>query len=343
MTYPNKLAALPVKIIGTGQYVPGNPISNQELKQLTGLEFDAEKLESKLGIRQRHIAQLRNISETTADFATNAALQAIQNAGIDANEVNLIIVGTDTPEYITPATSILVQGRLQNTETWCSTFDVAASCASFAIAFDNASRIMATDASIRYAVVIGVYNMPAFLRKEDAFGYSIFADGAGANVLERKEESKSGYIGSQLLTDGTQFDYIGIYAGGSRIPISKEIIDNQEYGLQSLKPLPGDRNVRLWPMVVQKLVKKFNFEIEEIDHFIFTQINQSVIRNVMEILHVPMDKTTTVMDQFGYTGSGCVPMAFHHALTQKRIQRGDKVVFMASGAGLAVGSNLFIY
>lgn len=343
MNHSIKETSLPVKIIGTGLYAPGDPIGNQELKTLTGLDFDAEKLELKLGIRQRHIAHLRNIHETTADFATKAAMAAMKNAGIEASDLGLIIVGTDTPEYITPATSILVQGRLQNAENWCSSFDVAASCASFSIAFDNAARIMATDDTIRYAVVIGVYNMPAFLRKDDAFGYSIFADGAGAVVLERDEDSHSRYIGSQLLTDGTQHDYIGIYSGGSRNPITKELIDNQEYGLQSLKPLPGDRNVRLWPMVVQKLVQKYQFGIDEIDHFIFTQINHSVIKNVMEILHIPLEKTTTVMDQYGYTGSGCVPMAFHHAVMQKRIKRGDKVVFMASGAGLAVGSNLFVY
>lgn len=107
--------------------------------------------------------------------------------------------------------------------------------------------------------------------------------------------------------------------------------------------MPGDRNERLWPMVVNRLLEKYNFKIGDIDHFIFTQINLSVIRKVMDILEVPMSKTTTVMDKFGYTGSGCVPMAFHYAVTEGKIKRGDRVLFMASGAGLAVGSNLFIY
>lgn len=334
---------LPIKIIGTGVYAPGTPIANAELMQITGLSFDSDKLESKLGIYTRHIAHLRGMDETTADFATQAAKAAIQNAGIRADEVKLIIVGTDTPEYITPATAILVQGRLQEKENWCSSFDVAASCASFTIALDNAARLMATDESLQYALVIGVYNMPAFLRKDDAFGYSIFADGAGAVVLARQEDSKSTYVGSQMLTDGTQHDFIGIYAGGSRNPISKAVLDNNEQGLLSLKPLPGDRNVRLWPIVVKQLLKKYQLNIEDVDHFIFTQINHSVIEKVMENLQVSMDKTTTVMDQYGYTGSGCVPMAFHHAVAQGKIKRGDRVLFMASGAGLAVGSNLFVY
>lgn len=334
---------LPIKILGTGFYAPGESISNSELISLTGLEFKIEKLENKLGVFSRHMAHMRGIAETTADFATKAALNAIADAGITGDEINLFIVGTDTPEYISPATSILVQGRIQKEEAWSSTFDVNASCASFTIALDNAARIMATDASIKYGVVIGVYNMPAFLRPDDAFGYSLFADGAGAVVIGRNNEDTSGYIGSQLLTDGTQFDYIGIYAGGSKMPVTAEVLENNQQGLLSLQPMPGDRNVKLWPKVVNRILDKYSLSIDDIDHFIFTQINYSVITEVMEILGQPMSKTTTIMDKYGYTGSGCVPMAFHHAITEGRIKRGDRVMFVASGAGLAVGSNLFIY
>jgi len=332
-----------VKIIGTGMYVPGKAISNLELKALTSIEFDTEKMESKLGIKQRHVAKLRGMDESTADFATKAAEQALMDAGISADQLGLIIVGTDTPEYITPATSILVQGRLQKGEKFTSTFDVAASCASFSIAMDNAVRIMKTDTSIRYAAVIGVYNMPAFIRENDAFAWPIFADGAGAIILESKEEGTSDYLNSQLLTDGTQFDFIGIYSGGAKHPVTKERIDNNEVGLQSLKPMPGDRNVRLWPMVIHELLKKSHLDLSEIDHFIFTQINQSVIFKVMDALGLSHEKTTCVMDKYAYTGSGCVPIAFHHAVKEGKIKRGDKVIFVASGAGLAVGSNVFIY
>ena len=334
---------LPIKILGTGLYAPGKSISNSELVELTGLEFKLDKVENKLGVFSRHMAHLRGIPETTADFATNAALKAIADAGLTGDDIGLFIVGTDTPEYISPATSILVQGRIQKQETWASTFDVSASCASFTIGFDNAARIMATDPTIKYAVVIGVYNMPAYLRADDAFGYSLFADGAGAVVLGRTDGIDSNYIGSQLLTDGTQFDFIGVYAGGTKMPVTKEILDTNQQGLLSLQPMPGDRNVRLWPMVVNKLLDKYELKVEDIDHFIFTQINHSVITEVMEILGVPMTKTITIMDRYGYTGSGCVPMAFHHAVTEGRVKRGDRVLFMASGAGLAVGSNLFVY
>lgn len=334
---------LPIKIIGTGVYAPGEPIDNIELKRLANIEFDHEKTEAKLGIYTRHIAHLRGINETTADFATKAAQNAILDAGVSPNDIGLFIVATDTPEFITPATSILVQGRIQKGETWASTFDVSASCASFAIALDNAARIMATDESIEYAVVIGVYNMPAFIRPGDAFGYTIFADGAGAFVLQRVKDEKTGYIAGQLLTDGTQWDYVGVYAGGSKNPITSKVIKEEKWGLLNLQRLPGDRNIRLWPMVVNKLLSKANQKIEEVDHFIFTQINRSVIMNVMAVLNQPESKTNFIMDRYGYTGSGCLPMAFHHAVKEGKVKRGNRIILVASGAGLAVGSNLFLY
>jgi 3-oxoacyl-[acyl-carrier-protein] synthase-3 len=334
---------LPIKILGTGIYAPGNPINNEELKELANIDFDSEKTEKGLGIAQRHIAHLRGIEETTADFATKAALNAIKDAGIGVDDVNLFIVATDTPEYISPATSLIVQGRVQGKESWASSFDISASCASFTIALDNAVRVMATDESIKHAVVIGVYNMPAYVRKGDAFGYSIFADGAGAFVLTREENSDSKYINGQLLTDGTQWDYVGVYAGGTKNPVTEKVLKEETQGLLNNKPIPSDRNVRLWPMVIEKLLSKSKAEIKDVDHYIFTQINRSVIKKVMAAIDQPLEKTSFVMDRYGYTGSGCVPMAFHHAIKEGKVQRGNKIVFVASGAGLAVGSNFFIY
>ena len=209
---------IPVRIKGTGLYAPGEPIDNDELKKLASIEFDSEKIEEKLGIKKRHIAHLRGIMESAADFATNAALDAIKNSKINPNEIGLFVVGSDTPEYISPATAVLVQGRIQQGESWTSSYDINASCASFSIALHSAATAMASDNSIRYAMVIGVYNMPAFLRPGDSFGYPIFADGAGAVVLERTADNSSGYIAGLQLTDGTQWDYIGIYAGGAKNP-----------------------------------------------------------------------------------------------------------------------------
>ncbi|MFO7730093.1 MAG: ketoacyl-ACP synthase III [Spirochaetia bacterium] len=328
-------------IKGLGLYVPGEPIDNTELQRLAGIEFNVDKIENKIGIKNRHIAKLRDTGETTADFATNAAREALKDAGIDPQEVSYFIVGTDTPEYISPATAMLVQGRIQGGQKYTGSFDIGSSCAGFVTAYDAASRMLAGDSEARYAVVIGVYNMPAYVRDGDAFGYSIFSDGAAAFVLEKRETQ--GYLGSQFITDGTQWDYVGVYAGGTRNPVTHKRLEDGEYGLQLLQRLPGDRNVKLWPPLVKHLLHKTGVELSAVDHLIFTQINRSVIEQVMNILELPMEKTTTVMDKYGYTGSACVPMAFYEAVKAGRIKRGDIVLFVASGAGLAVGSNLFVY
>lgn len=332
------------KIIGVGLYAPGEPIDHEELMKLTGVEFNAEKITGKIGIKTRHIAKLRGLEETTADFVTKATEEAIKDAGIDPKEVGLFVVGSDTPEYISPATAVVLQGRIQGQEQYTGAFDVAASCASFVTAYDVVARMQASDETMKYAVVVGVYNMTAFVKDGDAFGYSIFADGAGAFVLERvSDDDPSGYITGQLLSDGTQWDYIGVFAGGTKKPVTHEMLDNGDYGLQLLKPLPGERNVKLWPPLTKKLLAKANLTIDDVDHLVFTQINKSVIEQVMDKLELPMEKTTCIMDRYGYTGSGCIPMAFYHAVKEGKVKRGDKVVLVASGSGLAVGSNVFIY
>jgi 3-oxoacyl-[acyl-carrier-protein] synthase-3 len=333
------------RIVGTGLYAPGRPIDNEELKRLTGIEFDSARHEAKLGIARRHIARLSGLDETTADFAEKASRNALSDAGVEPAEVGLFIVATDTPEYISPATAILLQGRLQGGETESRAFDVGASCASFVEALDMAARAVATDKTLKFALVVGVYNMPAYVRDGDAFGWSIFADGAGAVVLARSEEEapargKAGYIEGVFRADGTQWNFVGVYSGGTRKPVTKERLDSGEFGLQLLQRLPGDRNVKLWPPLVLRLLQKAGARQPEVDHYFFTQINKSVIAEVMGILGEPMTKTTTVMEDYGYTGSACVPMALHEARRSGTVKKGDLVVLVASGAGLAVGACL---
>ena len=328
-----------MNIVSTGLYVPGKPIDNSELMELAGVEFDAERIRSKLGITQRHIAHLRGIDETSADFAEKAARAAIADAGIDPEEIGLFIVASDTPEYISPATSMLLQGRIQGGQRYSGVFDVNASCSSFVAALHSAQALIRADKGMGYACVVGMYNMPAYVRRGDVFGYSIFADGAAAFIIEDGE----GYLGGQLLADGTQHDYVGVYSGGTRRPVTPERLAAGQYGLELLQRLPGDRNVKLWPDMVDTLCAKIGKTRDEIDHYLFTQINRSVIEEVMGILGQSLEKTTTVMDRYGYTGSACIPMAFHSAVTAGRIKRGDTVMAVASGSGLAVAAGCWRY
>ncbi|MBU0936989.1 MAG: ketoacyl-ACP synthase III, partial [Spirochaetes bacterium] len=332
------------KIVGTGLYAPGSALGHEELMRLAGVSFDSEKISEKIGIHTRHIARFRNIDETTADFAEKATREAIDNAGIDPLDIGLFIVGTDTPEYVSPATAILLQGRIQQRQQYCGAFDVNASCASFVKALDAAAMMLAGNPRLRYAVVTGVYNMPAHIRPGDAFGWSIFADGAGAVVLERvSDDDPSGYVGGSMTSDGTQWNYVGIYAGGTKKPLTHELLDAGTWGLELLQRLPGDRNVKLWPDLILDLCKTHGYSPEAIKKYFLTQINRSVIEQVMEIIGQPVSKAPMIMDRYGYTGSACIPMALHDAIQQGQLQRGDPILFCASGAGLAVGTNLLVY
>ncbi len=198
--------------------------------------------------------------------------------------MGLFVIATDTPEFISPSTAMIIQGRIQK-------------------------------------------------------GGTLFTDGAGAWLIGPDDEN-SYLTATQMYTDGTQWDYVGVYSGGTRNPVTVERINAGEYGLQRL---PGNRNVELWPMVMESLITKARKKQNEADHYLFTQINREVIVKVMEIIDQPMEKTTCIMDRYGYTGSACIPMAFHEAVKKRRINRGDEVLIMAFGAGLAVSSALFIY
>ncbi|MDR1093997.1 MAG: ketoacyl-ACP synthase III [Clostridiales bacterium] len=320
-------------ITGVGMYVPDNLVTNADLAEEYGRPLKPS-LEAKVGIFQRYIA---GSDESTADLATKAGERAIADAGLKPEDIGLVIVATDTPEYITPATSFVVQGRLNAVNA--GAFDINASCSGFVSAMNAACRMVMTG-GYGHILVIGAYNMTKYADRSNYALFPIFADGAGAAVISRSEKG-GGFVGSKLHADGTQFDLMGIYAGGTKYPMTRERFDRKEHMLQSLKPLPPDRNVQLWPPIIETLVKENGLRVKDIDFIFFTQINRWIIDTVMPILGLPMEKTICIMDRYGYTGSACIPMALRAALDGKRLKRGDNVVFIASGVGLGVASILY--
>lgn len=321
------------RIIGTGRYVPKRMLTNEEIEELLGQPLKPS-IEQKLGIKQRYIT---DDNESTVDLATNAGLKALQSARISPAELDLVIVATDTPEYISPASSSVVQGRLQAVNA--GTFDINASCSGFVAGLDIASRMIASG-SYKRILLIGVYNMTKFVDKTDPNVFPIFADGAGAVILAATDEDR-GFQAGKMIADGTQYDLLGIYAGGTKNPMTEERLANKEHLLQFLKPLPPDRNIKLWPPLIKEVLDKVGLQYPDIDHIIFTQINKWVIEEVMKIIDLPMEKTTTIMDRYGYTGSACVPMALDVALEEGKIKAGDTVVFVASGVGFNVAATVF--
>ena len=323
------------RIVSTGIYVPPQRITNEELAVIMGKPVP-DSIEQKLGIKQRFVT---GPELSSADLGYGAAKAAIENAGLKPEDIDLVIVTTDTPEYISPPTASVVQGRLGAIHA--GTFDLNSSCAGFPSAIDVAARMIGYDNQYNNILVCGVYNMTKYVDWTNERVAPIFADGGGAVVLQATETGNSGFLSSKLYADGTQYDFLGIYVGGTKHPVTEELLKEKKQLLTFLKPLPPDRNIQLWPELVAETMERAGMTVRDIDHILFTQINRWVIEEVMGILGLPLVKTTFIMDKYGYTVSACLPMALDDALKNNRIKTGDIVVLVGSGVGLAVATAAF--
>ena len=316
------------KIIGTGIYVPEKIVTNADLSRILGEDIN-EFVTQVLGIRERHVCAE---DESTADIATRAGREALAAARLDASELDLIILATDTPEQISPATSVIVQHRLGAANA--GTFDVNSACAGFVTALDTASKFIIADSAYRNVLVIGAYAMSKYLDWHDKKTATIFADGAGAVVLQAGHDGP-GFLAGQLHADGSFHDHMGIYAGGTRLPITKEVIEEGVWtSVRFAKKYPAAVNNDGWPRIVEEVLAKAKLQLADVKLFLFTQVNLSTIREVMSRLEAPMERTHTIMDKWGYTGSACIPMVLHDAVTAGKLTPGDDVIMCASGGGL---------
>jgi 3-oxoacyl-[acyl-carrier-protein] synthase-3 len=323
------------RIIGTGRYVPEKVLTNDDLSRRLG-EAINDFVFGNIGIRERHICA---DDESTADISTRAALDALQNAGIKPGELDLIIVASDTPEYISPATSSVVQSRLAATRA--ANFDVNCACASFVTALDTAAKFIIADEQYQNILVIGAYAMSKYIDWSDKKTCTIFADGAGAVVLQSSAEGP-GFLASQLGADGSFHAHMGIYAGGTKMPMDEQIIKEGRHNrVRFVKKIPPEFNAEHWPRLVYRVLDKSHLRLDDIALFIFTQVNLSTIKEVMATLELPMERTHTVMDKWGYTGSACIPMALDDAVRQGKIQSGDNLVLCASGGGVSMACAAF--
>lgn len=321
-------------IVGTGRYVPGRCITNAELDEILG-EAVSQWLVENVGIEARHVMAE---DEATSDLAVAASQQALQQAGITPSDLDLIIVATDTPDYLSPATASVVQAKLG---AWqAGTYDVNCACAAWVTGLDIASKYIAADPTYHHILVVGAYGMSKFIDWTDKYTCTLFADGAGAVVLGAREEP--GFLAAKLLADGAYHDALGIYTGGTFRPARPEVIEQSgQPRVQFVRKFPATFNVEHWPPMVEEVVARAGLSLDEVAMFFFTQLNLVTIEATMAILGQPMSKTHWIMDKWGYTGSACIPMALDDAVEQGRLQRGDYVVFCASGGGIAMAAALF--
>jgi 3-oxoacyl-[acyl-carrier-protein] synthase-3 len=314
-------------IISTSSYLPEIEISNDMLRErfrATAPEF-IDKMEAASGIRTRWYAPE---DWAASDLAVRAARQALERARKTPEEVDLIILGTDSPDYITPATSVVLQAKLGAANA--GTFDVGCACASFPTAISSAAGLMATNASLKTVLVVAVYMMHKLAQPDDPMVF-FYGDGAGAAVLERGDEA--GFISSAFAADGSYHKKWLIQAGGTVEPFSQEALTDRRHSVKMVDRYPPEINNEGWPKIVRRVAENGGFAVEDIDFVIFTQVRKPTIELVMQNLGLPMEKTHTVMEEWGYTGSACIPMALHDAIEKKKIKPGDLVVLVGSGVG----------
>lgn len=315
------------RIVSTARYLPEIEVHNDELRRRFDAAFPefVDKMEQSSGIRSRWRAP---DAWSTSDVALPAAQQALERAGRRPEDVDLIILGTDSPDYLTPATSVVLQHKLGAKNA--GTFDVGCACASFPTGIATASGIIATNPAIKTVLVVGVYRMSRLAAPDDPLIY-FYGDGAGAAVLEAND--RPGFLGSAFQADGAYAGYWGIFSGGTAEPATEESVRAGRTKVRMLQRYPPEINHEGWPRLVRRLARDLGFAVPDIDFIVFTQVRKPSIELVMQDLGLPMEKTHTVMEQCGYTGSACIPMALDDAIEKGKVKTGALLVLVGSGVG----------
>ena len=322
------------QILSTGSYVPEKVLSNAYFDQILGRPVDTW-LQENVGIKARHVMAP---NQTTSDLATQAANQALQRARLQATDLDLIIVATDTPDYLSPATATVLQHKIGADNA--GTFDVNCACAGWVTAVDIAARYIIADDDMDYILVVGAYGMSRFVDYTDIKTCTLFADGAGAVVIGAGD--KLGFLAGKRQAHGEYYDALGIYTGGAACPTTPIDENDGIPRVQFVRRFPATFNTETWPPLIEATVAKANLTLDEIDFYFFTQLNLNTIKQIMTTLGQSLGKTHWVMDKWGYTGSACIPMVLDDALVQGRgPQPGDNVLFIASGGGIALACNIW--
>ena len=319
-------------VTGLGMYVPKKMLTNEDIEKMLNRPGTADWLVANVGIRRRHVMA---DDEVTSDLALHASREALEKAGMNADELDIIILSTDTPDYLSPATSVVIQHKLGAKKA--GTFDVNCACAGLVTSLDIGSRYIRTDSDITNVLIIGAYGMTKFVDWTDHYTCTLFADAAGAMVLQASDD-KEGFISSKLIADGTFHDHLGIFVGGTAEPPTIEAIQNNTHHLAFRKRFPADTNLQHWPILTRDTVRKANLSMDDVDWIFFTQVNLRTIEAVMKELDMPPEKTHNVMDKWGYTGSACIALAMYDAIDQGKLPplgegNGEYIALCSSGGG----------
>ncbi|BCT91211.1 3-oxoacyl-[acyl-carrier-protein] synthase 3 [Lysobacter helvus] len=319
------------RIAGTGSYLPEKVLTNADLAKI--VDTSDEWIATRTGIRERHIAA---DGQTTGDLAYHAAVRAMEAAGVQASELDLIVLGTTTPDLIFPSTACLVQNRLG--ANGCPAFDVNAACCGFVYALTIADKFIRSGAA-RTVLVIGAETLTRMVDWTDRTTCVLFGDGAGAVVL--KADTETGILSTHMHADGSKKELlwgpVGVSVGfkpdepncGVKIHMS-----GNDVFKHAVKALDS---------VVEETLEHNGLDRHDIDWLIPHQANLRIIEATAKRLDMPMDRVIVTVDKHGNTSSGSVPLALDEAVRAGRVQRGQLVLLEAFGGGFTWGSALLRY
>ncbi len=313
-------------------YVPPRLLTNADLEKL--VDTSNEWILQRTGIRERHIV---DEGVATSDLAKEAAVLAIERAGLTPNDIDLIIVGTVTPDMLFPSTACLVQHKIGANRAWG--FDLSAACSAFTYSLTVGAK-MITSGAARHALVIGADVMSSIIDYTDRSTCVLFGDGAGAVVLGRAEEDGFGLLDFEHQVDGSGGPALCMPAGGSRMPASHETVDQRLHFVKQEGQTVFKFAVTKTGEMCERLLSRNQLTATDIDLFVSHQANRRIIASAAERLGLPADKVVINIERFGNTTAATIPLALNDAVNDGRLKRGDRILLASVGAGFTVGAML---
>ncbi len=323
------------KITALGCYAPPNVLTNQDLEKM--VDTNDQWIMERTGIRERHIAP-REMA--TSDMAIQAAKCALAQRGIEATDVQAIIVCTVTPDMFFPSTACLVQNAIGARGAWG--FDLIAACSSFVYGLTTGASLIAAGTH-RSVLVIGADTMSRIIDYTDRATCVLFGDGAGAMLLEPAGESEDGFGFIDFIgeVDGSGGEALYMPAGGSREPASHETVDKRMHYVHQDGQAVFKYAVRKMYESCRDLLARNGLTGDDVTLMVPHQANLRIIRSAADRLHVPSEKVMINIDRYGNTTAATIPLATRDAIQQGRLKKGDLVLFTAVGAGYTVGASLW--
>ncbi len=321
-----------VKISGLSTYVPPKVLSNADLEKL--VETSDEWILQRTGIRERHIAEP---GVATSDLAKEAAIGAMQQAGVSADQIGFIVVGTTTPDTIFPSTACLLQDKIGAHHAWG--FDLGAACSGFTYALTTAMQFVATGAH-DHVLAVGADVMSSIIDYTDRTTCVLFGDGAGAVVLSVAAEGDPHILDFAHEIDGSGGPALCMPAGGSRLPASHATVDQRLHYVKQDGAAVFKFAVRKTEEICRRVLERNNLTGADLDLFVSHQANRRIITAAAERLGLPDEKVVINLEMYGNTTAATIPLALADAMSQKRLKKGDLVLLTSVGAGFTVGAVL---